>query len=31
MSNPLYNKHIISISDLSRSELELIVSTANKL
>ncbi|AQS38993.1 aspartate carbamoyltransferase [Shewanella psychrophila] len=31
MSNPLYNKNIISISDLSRSELELIVSTANKL
>ncbi|NRB23701.1 aspartate carbamoyltransferase [Shewanella sp.] len=31
MSNPLYHKHIISISDLSRSELELIVSTANTL
>ncbi|ABZ77600.1 aspartate carbamoyltransferase [Shewanella halifaxensis HAW-EB4] len=31
MSNPIYNKHIISISDLSRSELELIVSTANDL
>ncbi|ABZ75229.1 aspartate carbamoyltransferase [Shewanella halifaxensis HAW-EB4] len=31
MSNPLYNKNIISITDLSRAELELIVSTANEL
>lgn len=31
MSNPLYNKDIISISNLSRSELELIVSTAKQL
>lgn len=31
MSNPLYKKDIISIPDLSRSELELIVSTANTL
>ncbi|RCU50312.1 aspartate carbamoyltransferase [Corallincola holothuriorum] len=31
MTNPLYNKHIISISDLSRDELELIVATAHKL
>lgn len=31
MSNPLFNKDIISITDLSRAELELIVSTANEL
>ncbi|RKF13204.1 aspartate carbamoyltransferase [Alginatibacterium sediminis] len=31
MNNPLYQKHIVSIADLSRSELELIVSTASKL
>lgn len=31
MSNPLFNKDIISITDLSRAELELIVSTANDL
>lgn len=29
--NPLYQKHIISIADLSRDELELIVSTAQQL
>jgi len=28
MSNPLYRKHILSISDLSRSDLELIIKTA---
>ncbi|WP_025819797.1 aspartate carbamoyltransferase [Shewanella marina] len=31
MNNPLYQKDIISIPDLTRSELELIVSTANQL
>lgn len=31
MINPLYNKHIVSISDLARSELELIVDTAKRL
>ncbi|ABZ75258.1 aspartate carbamoyltransferase [Shewanella halifaxensis HAW-EB4] len=31
MTNTIYNKNIISISDLSRSELELIVATANEL
>lgn len=31
MANPLYQKHIISISDFSRSELELIIDTAVKL
>ncbi|MFD2176369.1 aspartate carbamoyltransferase [Veronia pacifica] len=31
MANSLYNKHIISIPELSREELELIVSTAGKL
>lgn len=31
MSNPLFNKHIISIADLSRDELELIVATASEL
>lgn len=31
MRNPLYQKHIISIGDLSRDELELIVSTAKAL
>ncbi len=31
MLNPLYNKNIISIPDLSRNELELIVSTAQSL
>ncbi|WP_076411702.1 aspartate carbamoyltransferase [Shewanella sp. UCD-KL12] len=31
MPNPLYNKNIISIPDLSRNELELIVSTAQSL
>ena len=31
MHNPLYNKNIISIPDLSRSELELIVATAQSL
>ncbi|MFO6424137.1 aspartate carbamoyltransferase [Motilimonas sp. KMU-193] len=31
MTNPLYQKDIISIADLSRSELELIVATAKKL
>jgi len=28
MNNPLYRKHILSISDLSRSDLELIIQTA---
>ena len=31
MTNPLFKKDIISIADLSRSELELIVATAKKL
>ena len=31
MTNPLYKKHIVSITDLTRAELELIVSTADKL
>lgn len=31
MANSLYKKHIISISELSREELELIVATAGKL
>ena len=31
MNNPLYQKNIISISDLSRSELELILQTAQSL
>ncbi|GGI91295.1 aspartate carbamoyltransferase [Shewanella gelidii] len=31
MANPLYQKHVVSIPDLSRTELELIVSTADKL
>ena len=29
MANPLYQKHIISISDLTRPELELVVHTAS--
>jgi aspartate carbamoyltransferase catalytic subunit len=31
MTNTLYNKHIISIPELSREELELIVTTAGQL
>ncbi|MFW7524562.1 aspartate carbamoyltransferase [Vibrio ostreicida] len=31
MTNTLYNKHIISIAELSREELELIVNTAGQL
>lgn len=31
MANPLYNKHIISINDLSREELELVLHTAASL
>lgn len=31
MTNTLYNKHIISIPELSREELELIVATAGQL
>ena len=31
MNNPLYKKNIISIADLSRSELELILQTAHSL
>lgn len=31
MTNSLYNKHIISIPELSRDELELIVKTAGEL
>ncbi|SHH94059.1 aspartate carbamoyltransferase [Ferrimonas marina] len=31
MANPLYQKHIISIAELSRAELELIVETAGAL
>ncbi|WP_406918523.1 hypothetical protein, partial [Staphylococcus aureus] len=29
--NPLYQKHIISINDLSREELELVLEPAEKL
>ena len=31
MANPLYRKHIISINDLSRDELELVLHTAAQL
>ena len=31
MTNPLFNKHIVSISDLSREDIELIVDTAGEL
>ncbi|CAG8999278.1 MAG: Aspartate carbamoyltransferase catalytic subunit [Candidatus Celerinatantimonas neptuna] len=31
MTNPLFHRHIISITDLCRQELELIVATANQL
>ena len=31
MANPLFRKHIVSINDISRNELELIVKTAAKL
>ncbi|TCV92461.1 aspartate carbamoyltransferase [Biostraticola tofi] len=31
MTNPLYQKHIISINDLSREELELVLNTAASL
>ncbi|WP_337882085.1 aspartate carbamoyltransferase [Chromobacterium haemolyticum] len=31
MANPLYRKHIISIPDFSREELELVVATAARL
>ena len=31
MANPLYRKHIISIPDFSREELELVVETAGRL
>ncbi|MFS2221258.1 aspartate carbamoyltransferase [Pantoea sp. B65] len=31
MANPLYHKHIISINDLDREELELVLSTAASL
>jgi len=31
MANPLYNKHIISINDLSREDLELVLHTAASL
>ena len=31
MTNPLYNKHVISISDLTRSDMELVVATAQRL
>ncbi|MDR3430796.1 MAG: aspartate carbamoyltransferase [Rouxiella aceris] len=31
MANPLYQKHIISINDLSRQELELVLNTAASL
>jgi len=31
MANPLYHKHIISINDLSRAELELVLDTAAAL
>lgn len=31
MANPLFQKHIISINDLSREDLELVLATAAKL
>ncbi len=31
MSNPLFQKHVVSISDLSREEMELIIATAARL
>lgn len=31
MANPLYRKHIISIPDFTREELELVVETAGRL
>ena len=31
IANPLYHKHIISINDLNREELELVLSTAARL
>ncbi|SFN25253.1 aspartate carbamoyltransferase [Izhakiella capsodis] len=31
MTNPLYKKHIISINDLNREELELVLDTASRL
>lgn len=31
MANPLYRKHILSIADFSREELELVVDTAGRL
>ncbi len=31
MANPLYRKHIISINDLNRDELELVLHTAAQL
>ncbi len=31
MANPLYQKHIISINDLSRDDLNLVLATAAKL
>lgn len=31
MANPLYKKHILSIADLTRSDLELVVKTASSL
>ncbi len=31
MTNPLYKKHVISISDLTRPDMELVVATAQRL
>lgn len=31
MANPLYKKHILSIADLTRSDLELVIKTASEL
>lgn len=31
MANPLYHKHIISINNLSREDLELVLRTAASL
>lgn len=31
MANPLYHKHILSIADLTRSDLELVIKTASEL
>ena len=31
MSNPLYQRHVISIADLTRHDLETVIATAQQL